>query len=233
MRIGSPRFTQPEVLGDTIAAEFADGSEYVHVEGLEFHKMPDAERNDYVLTVAAALGTITLTAEKPGSEIWVLDKHTSPNKNQIPFHTDNPFLAQPERYISFWNVIGSREGGENLILPVGDLLAYMGEGGSRDAKLLGVLAEKPVRFMYGSHEVSSPILDPLAAVARFDMKYVTDEDRSLAKDFQDLVARPDLPVIPIKLAEGDVLFFDNSRTLHARAPYENIERVSLRVRMSV
>lgn len=64
-------------------------------------------------------------------------------------------------------------------------------------------------------------------MARFDRCYVIGEEASkIATRFTELLESNTLLGEPVKLAEGEVLFFDNHKLLHAREQYTDTNRFS-------
>lgn len=221
----------PEEVGLLVADQFADGAEFVHLQGLAFHSMEDEARTEYIRTASQVVGQLTLSNSEPGSDIWRLDRATSPSTNRIPYHTDSPYYQRPERVVGFWNIKSSGDGGENVLLPVADLLDWA-SAYPEAQELLDELNATPVQFANDSHHAIGPMLDAERGTTRFDKRYVIGEAATiLAVRFGELLEGQEVPSQSIKLAEGDVLFFDNKRLLHAREPYSNPDRVSYRVRM--
>ena len=219
----------PEELGASIAEQFAEGKHYVHLQGLPVLGT-ESDRSDFIRETAGAIGELTLTAGKEGSELWRLDKVTSPSSSFIPFHTDSPYYARPEEIVSFWNIKSSSLGGENLVLPLDRFIGQM-TARPETSELLEELATRPATFRLKDHEASGVILDPITGLARYDQKYITPEHAARGERFATMIqiARPLAYVI--KLTAGDALFFDNHKTLHARESYSDPDRLSIRVRM--
>lgn len=174
---------------------------------------------------------MTLSNGKLGSEVWRLDHTTSPSTNRIPYHTDNPYYQQPEKVVGFWSVKSSDDGGANVLLSVADLLDWAAS--SPEAQdLLDELNAAPVEFVDGVYRANSPMIEIDQGIVRFDKRYVVGETAAkLALRFSQMLEGPGLPGRSVKLAEGDALFFNNERFLHAREPYSDSDRVSYRVRV--
>lgn len=231
MTVHIAKTTPPEEIGSFVADQFVSGVEFVHLQGLEFHRMEDAALTDYIRAASQVIGRLTLSNGEPGSDVWRLDRTTSPSTNRIPYHTDSPYYRQPEKVVGFWNAKSSDDGGENVLLPVADLLDWASTS-PEGRDLLDELNATPVEFASGAHQATSPILEANRGIARFDKRYVISEAAAkLALRFGQMLEGQGLRSQSIKLAEGDVLFFDNERLLHAREPYSNPDRVSYRVRV--
>lgn len=222
---------RPEEVGDAVRSAIDGGAPYVHVEGLPFIDMAPADLEMYITSLSGAIGRMTLTAGVPDSTIWKLDKTTSPSTQYIPYHTDNPFLAVPEKVVGFWSVKSSSQGGENLILPVDDLLEWASAKPEYTA-VLQEIDETSVTFELGSEKAAGKILDFANGSVRFDMKYIGKTAKHLGGLFRSMLSDSDVPAQTVKLSEGGVLFFDNEKTLHARNEYNDLSRISLRVRMA-
>lgn len=222
----------PEEVGLLVADQFADGADFVHLQGLPFHQMEDAARTEYIRAVSRPIGELTLSNGELGSDVWRLDQTTSPSTNRIPYHTDSPYYQHPEEIIGFWSVKSSDDGGENVLLPVADILDWAST--SREARdLIDELSATSVQFAAGDHRAIGSMLEANRGTARFDKRFVVGEEAAkLALRFSQLLEGQELLGQPIKLAEGDVLFFDNERLLHARERYSNPDRVSYRVRIN-
>lgn len=219
----------PVELGSKIADQFADGAPFVYVkDALPLH-LSDPERAAHIMTVAEQLGPLTLTNDKPGTELWELNSSTSPNASFIPPHMDNPHLTEPERYVGFWCLQASEEGGENLILPVTDIISELDATGEGRA-LLAKLEAEQVTFTHGDYSTTSPIVDRSTGEVRYDQKYIDAGHADLGQRFQVVATSMMDNAARIKLKPGDALFFNNRTTVHARAPYSDPSRLSIRTR---
>lgn len=218
-----------EEIGIDIAQRLADGAPFVHVQDLPILGEV-SQRDTFITDVASAVGELTLTGGVQGSELWQLNSSTSPNASEIPFHTDNPFYENPEQVVSFWNIRSSAQGGENVILPVTSLVDWMADQ-SQHAALLEELKAREVPFALKENEATGTILQPDAGTARYDQKYIDSAHAELGLRFTKALNEAKVLAHSVKLGEGDALFFNNRTTLHARAPYSDPNRLSIRVRM--
>jgi len=220
----------PEEIGHLIAEQFAEGVPYVHLRDVPFTRLEAAEQTMYIRRASEMIGELSLSSGDPTSDVWRLDTVTSPSASRIPYHTDNPFYKLPERFIGFWNLKSSMEGGENVLLTVDNLLEQLGclpDGN----ELIDELETHQVTFAHDLSEAVHPILDTRQEVIRYDRRYADAQSVQLADRFTQILESGRLRGHVIKLAEGDVLFFDNYRLLHARESYTDLGRVSLRVRI--
>lgn len=225
-----PESTTPIEIGHEIASQFENGAAYVHVEGLPFVSMEDGQRDAYVTELSSSIGRLTLTGGEPGTELWRLNSATSPNASFIPYHTDNPFLNNPEQIVSFWNLHSSERGGENLILPVESFLDWL-DSKVKKHDLAQELIQATVPFTLGDKSASGTIFDPEAGTVRYDQKYISAEYADLGMRLTKELNAASFMAHSVKLSEGGVLFFNNQTTLHARSPYSDPNRLSLRVRV--
>ena len=221
----------PEEIGANVWNAIDAGAPFVHVVDLPFNGMSPSESERYIKDLAGSIGRTTLTAGVPDTEIWRLNRTTSPSTQFIPYHTDNPYLGVPEKVVSFWNVKSSSQGGANLILPVNDLLEWA-DSKPEYKDTLQEIEDTPVAFSHGLESTVGRLLEPISGSARFDMKYMDETAKLLGNIFRTILNDPEVPAQTVKLSEGDVLFFDNEKTLHARNEYSDLARVSLRVRMA-
>lgn len=203
---------------------------YVHVAGLDVLELAGQEQTDYIWNLAGAIGSLATIPGRPGTEIWPLDSRSSPLAQHVPFHTDNPFLEEPEEVLGFISLRSSSLGGENLVLPMSTLLDFLTSEPSRRTTLQRLTVE-PVRFVHGPDEVQAPIVDLQAETVRFDQKYVAPANHGLASEFAAILSEAEGLAAAIKLSPGDALFFGNTQNLHARTVYQDPNRLSLRVRL--
>lgn len=229
MSISYPELMPAEEIGADIAQRFADGAPFVHVQGLPILGEV-SQRDTFITDAASAVGELTLTGNVQGSELWQLNSGTSPNASRIPFHTDNPFYENPEQVISFWNIRSSAQGGENVILPITSLVDWMADQ-PQHAELLDELKTREVPFVFKENEATGSILQPDTGTARYDQKYIDSAQTELGLRFTKALNEAKVLAHSVKLDEGDALFFNNRTTLHARAPYSDPNRLSIRVRM--
>jgi alpha-ketoglutarate-dependent taurine dioxygenase len=96
-----------------------------------------------------------------------------------------------------------------------------------------------MRFSRDDHAAEAPIIDDSGEDVL--IRYAHDALNSSAPEHHALRAKfsaflessvAQTGATAIKLTEGDVLFFDNRRLLHAREPYSDPNRLNIRVRIS-
>lgn len=229
MNISYPELMPAEEIGADIGQRIADGAPFVHVRNLPILGEV-SQRDTFITNVAGTIGELTLTGNMKGSELWELNSATSPNASQIPFHTDNPFYENSEQVVSFWNIRSSAEGGENVILPISNLVDWM-TNQPQHVELFEELKTREVPFAFKRNEALSAILHPDAGTVRYDQKYIDPAHSELGLRFTKALNGANILAHSVKLGEGDALFFNNHTTLHARAPYSDPNRLSIRVRM--
>ena len=222
--------TPPEVLGE-VAADLLAGQPYIHFQGLDLQAWDPSERDTYIRTSSQALGELTLSNGQPGSDLWVLDSSTSPKTSLVPFHTDNPFLAEPEGVVSFWSLRSSPDGGENIMLPLDRIVGHL-NATPRSAGLYAELLDTPVLFEHQDNQTVGQIIDEDSNTVRFDAKYLDLAHRVLGERFLQMLDGIQDAADPVKLEAGDVLFFKNRSLLHARLPYDDPQRLSIRARIA-
>jgi len=86
-------------------------------------------------------------------------------------------------------------------------------------------------FTFSQYEESwtGPAIDPNNKTVRYDAKYLSRPSAELKYLFEEAVKVGEV----IKLAPGDVLFFNNKTTVHARLPYSDPNRLSIRTRINL
>jgi hypothetical protein len=221
----------PAELGMEIGEALDNGASYVHVAEMPFATLPETERDTFITEVSSSVGAMTLTGAMEGTELWQLNSATSPNAEYIPFHTDNPFYNEPEAVVAFWNLRSSPKGGENIILPVRNMLGWMATRSEYD-ELLTELSTTQVPFTLKDAAATGVMLDTNAQTARYDQKYISDAQAKLGLQLRNVAdAAAESVAERVKLAPGDALFFNNHSVLHARAPYSDPNRLSIRTRM--
>jgi gamma-butyrobetaine dioxygenase/trimethyllysine dioxygenase len=165
------------------------------------------------------------------------DNTTNANTDQLGYtssavelHTDQPFLETPPRYQLLQAIRKADEGGENL---VADALAASRFLGSHDEHALRLLRTVQVRFHRKQKAfeaiVDSPILSFKKGVFQVRSSYFTFAPFKLAFNEMDAwydayskfsrLLRDPRYHYQFRLDEGDFLFYDNWRVLHARTSF--------------
>jgi alpha-ketoglutarate-dependent taurine dioxygenase len=221
---------KPENVGEYIAEQFDSGALYVHLQGVPFSHLESGAQEAYIREASSFLGELSLSSTEATSDVWRLDSSSSPSSSRIPYHTDNPFYEKPEKYVGFWNVNSSVIGGENVLLPLRTIL----EATNTAPKTAEVLAEARARqvvFLQGDNQAASRIIDTNNQTVRFDARYIDAPNAGLAHRMTMILEGQTFKPEIIKLAKGDVLFFDNRKLLHSREPYSDKSRINIRVRI--
>jgi len=201
---------------------------YVHLSGIDFADLEPTARNERIRSISSEIGSLTLSNGSPDSDIWPLDSKTSPNGQLVAGHTDNPFRERPEDIVAFWNVRSSSKGGENVITPF-PRIVRLAEQSQQMAELILKAYTKVIEFKFGDQALRGTLIDYKAKTLRYDAKSIAPEDNEFEPLFEEVVKVGD----KIKLKPGEVLFFNNRRTIHARLPYSDPNRLSIRTRMVV
>lgn len=220
----------PKDIGLYVAEQFEGGALHVHLQDVPFAHLEDAAQEAYIREASSFIGPLTLSTAEPTSDVWRLDSAASPSSSRIPYHTDNPFYEKPEKYVGFWNVKSSAAGGENVLLPLRTILEETPQFGVI-AGILKIAQARQVTFQHGKNRATGNIIDADKDLIRFDARYIDEHNTGLASILTSLLEGQALTGTSLKLAEGDVLFFDNHRLLHARQPYSDAGRVNIRVRI--
>ena len=170
------------------------------------------------------------------------DNTTNPNSDQLGYtsagielHTDQPFVDEPPRYQMLQCVRRAARGGESFFV---DALAAARFFGSIDAAGLEVLQNTPVRFHRAQRAfekvLDAPILGPVdgtgASAFRARFSYFTLAPHRVpfarmdafyrAHDAFTRLVRDARHQRRVMLAEGEIVLYDNHRTLHGRTAFE-------------
>lgn len=204
------------------------GVPYLHVSGIDLEPLNSDERAERIHEICRSIGNLTLSNNEPASDIWSLDSRTSPSAQLVDAHTDNPFKGKPEDIVAFWNIRSSTVGGENVITPLERVI----ELGERSKQLDEILQKAQLPLFTFSHNGESwtgPVINSNEKTVRYDAKYLGSPSTELKYLFEEAVKAGDA----IKLAPGDVLFLSNTTTVHARLPYSELNRLSIRTRINL
>ena len=170
------------------------------------------------------------------------DNTTNPNSDQLGYtnagielHTDQPFLDEPPRFQMLQCIRPAARGGESFFV---DALAAARFFGSMDAAGLEVLQATNVRFHRAQRAfekvLDAPILGPVDAAgaslfrARFSyftlaphrIPFARMEAFYRAHDAFTRLVRDARHQRRVMLGEGEIVLYDNHRTLHARTAFE-------------
>ena len=222
---------KPEDVGSYVAEQFDNEALYVHLQGLPFAHLESIAQESYIREASGVIGQLSLSNNLVTSDVWRLDHATNPNGDRVPYHTDNPFYERPEKYIGFWNVRSSEKGGENVLLPLRTILENQYRAPRHAAGMITEAQLRQVTFSQKEHTVTAPIIDTDTRRIRFDSRYIGWPNDFFAQALARLLERQTFEAKSIKLNEGDVLFFDNHKLLHARQPYADSRRTTIRVRI--
>lgn len=215
-------------LPSLVRESFLNDSSYLHISDTGLNYLDLDQQLAKIRSISQEIGHLTLSSADPQSDIWLLDSRTSPNAKLITAHTDNPFKDKPEDVVAFWNIRSSSQGGENVITPV-DRILELGDQSSYLAK--GIQKAQFTDFTFTHHEKSwsGKIIDTDKQAIRYDAKHLTNPSSEVTDLFKEAVKIGDI----IKLAPGDVLFFNNKTNVHARLPYSDPCRLSIRTRIDL
>jgi hypothetical protein len=152
----------------------------------------------------------------------------------LGLHTDNPYRDPVPGFQALHVLIASPEGGDSLFADGLALAAHLRE---TDPEAFATLAHTPVPFLYrsrGAELYSETALISLTAAG--EVRAVHYNNRSIApprlppaemrafygayRRFALLLREPRFQM-RTRLADGDLVVFDNQRTLHGRTPFSS------------
>lgn len=218
--------TSEEELPDLVRDGLRGKMSFLHISGTGIEYLPLSEQVERVRNISQRVGNLTLSTSESNSNVWLLDNNTSPN-TQIMAHTDNPFKDKPEDVVAFWSIRTSAVGGENIITPF-ERIVELGEQSGHLSELIEQ-AQASFTFAFAEHEWTGPVLDFNKKTVRYDKKYLTTPDTELSQLFEGATAVGD----SIRLIPGEVIFVNNATAVHARLPYSDQNRLSLRTRINL
>ncbi|WP_417451624.1 TauD/TfdA family dioxygenase [Kordiimonas sp.] len=162
---------------------------------------------------------------------------TAYSRTHLPLspHSDSTYMPRPHELVAFQCVIAAREGGENTMVPVDDILSHLSEedrvrlmepvfpfGRFRDAILGQVNGQAIVRYYRAQ-------IDRAAA----DGAAMHADDIALLDRFDALLDRL-ATKLTFSLSPGEAVFMNNARVLHGRTGFSPDSRRTLfRVRHHV
>lgn len=222
------RNVQEQELPSLVRQRLLDGDPYLHISGTGLESLALDEQIEKIRGISQGIGRLALSNADSTSDVWVLDSRTSPSARLIEAHTDNPFKSEPEDVVAFWSVRSSPQGGQNVLTPL-DRIMELGDQSGRLADGLEKARSLPVTFTHGEESWNGPVVDVVGHTIRYDAKYMDVPDAELKHLFEEAVKVGDI----IELAPGDVLFFNNKTTVHARLPYSDPNRLSIRTRINL
>ncbi len=204
-------------------------------EGIAFvSEVPSTEHA--ILDAVAPLGLVMDT-----NYGRVFDVRSVPQPENLAYsdrglglHTDNPYRDPVPGFQALHCLIASREGGENIFA---DGFAIAEHLRRTDPKSFATLTETPVLFRYRSKDAELFSEKPLIQLStRGDVRAVHYNNRSIAplqlapntvaafyaayRGFALLLREPRFQV-HTKLHDGDLVVFDNRRTLHGRTGFSS------------
>ena len=152
----------------------------------------------------------------------------------LGLHTDNPYRDPVPGFQALHVLVASPDGGDSLFADGFALAEHLRE---TDAEAFAVLARTPVPFLYRSRDAELYAETPLIRLsATGHVQAVHYNNRSIAplelpgdelrafysayRRFALLLREPRFQ-LRMKLADGDLVVFDNQRTLHGRTAFSS------------
>jgi hypothetical protein len=209
-------------------------------------------------SLAAVFGRVTGHGEG-GEPVWRISPRGqvghvptfSETASEAPLHTDNSWVAQPERYFALLCERPAGYGGNSIVFGVEELRRGFGATADGSAAIR-ILSELEFPFAMpdvfrqtgqsaGEATVTAPVF------GRREFRFREDVIRA------GFLARPDLATPEarwavarfnrylverlgrdrgLRLERGDVFFCNNHTCLHARTPFSDPQRLLWRVRMT-
>lgn len=199
-----------------------------------------ADETEALITALERRGLVVVPTHFGRVEDLRTDNTTNANTDQLGYtdaavdvHTDQPFLDQPPRYQLLQSLRAADRGGENAIVDVGAVFAWLR---AHDARAAEVLSTVPVHFHRRQkafeRSVVAPIITPEGPslgrpLVRYS--YFTMAPQRLpfermgewyrAYDTFGRLVRAEQNQIRFALSPGDFVLYDNHRMLHARTAF--------------
>jgi len=240
------------------ALDFGPGFALVRGFPLDDRSLP--ETVDELEAIAAQLGPVTRHGAT-GQTVWPITPRRevgalptfSETSAEAPLHTDNSWVARPERYLAMLTLVPANRGGESIVLGLEEALGEMAET-PKGKRAIDCLSRQkfpfasPTIFEEGKNSSSIDGSCVLASVLGPGPTIRYRHDLIL----EGLARHPDLATsegiesldylhryltnalnrsVRLPLERGDLLFVSNTRALHARTEFCDPERFLLRVRM--
>ena len=152
----------------------------------------------------------------------------------LGLHTDNPYRDPVPGFQALHCLVASREGGENVFADGFAIAEYLR---ATEPETFATLTRTPVLFRYRSKDAELVSEKPLIHLStRGEVRAVHYNNRSIAplqlapaaiegfyaayRRFAELLREPRFQV-HTKLHDGDMVVFDNQRTLHGRTGFSS------------
>jgi gamma-butyrobetaine dioxygenase len=189
-----------------------------------------------ILEAAALAGRVSET-----NYGWVYDVRSVPQPENLAYsdlglglHTDNPYREPVPGFQVLHALVASPDGGESLF---GDGFAIAEHLRATSPDAFAVLTQTPVPFLYRSKDAELYAERPLIQLScRGEVAAVHYNSRSIAplrlaardaaqfySAYRRLAAllRNSRFHLQFRLRDGDLVVFDNQRTLHGRTPFSS------------
>jgi alpha-ketoglutarate-dependent taurine dioxygenase len=247
---------------DAIKDVLDHGKGYVILRGFPVAGRPEADIAAEFEALMRRLGTVTGHGAS-GQKVWRIAPRPdldhvptfSEAAGEAPFHTDNSWAPEPERYFALLVIRPADVGGESLACPVAELLdefARTREG----AAAVRTLSENlfpfamPVIFRGHTERAASvtPVLTSRVVLSHSAMRYrhdvlkagfqvrpdlATPENVRAVEVFNEFLTGVRRTYPTVRLESGDLLIANNYTVLHARTDFTDPNRLLLRARIAL
>ena len=231
------------------------------VEKLQFAQFGLRRSKLLFLAFASCIGPPTRVDPYSRTRIWEVSPRVEPDPTYIPtitehnygadLHTDSSFKETPEQYVLFFTFRPAGDGGGvSQLLSAEHLLKTLSDSddGKECIRLLKTITwpfRVPTVFTKQQSEtelewITAPILSDHPRI-RFRYDLITSaldhlpitlsSEAEWALSYLNKTLHESDP-FSLTLNQGDLLVLDNHAVLHGRTPFEDLNRVLLRVRLS-
>jgi alpha-ketoglutarate-dependent taurine dioxygenase len=238
------------------------GRGYVILRGFPVEDRPEAAISADFEALVSRFGTVTPHGASRQT-IWRITpradlKHIptfSEAASEAPFHTDNSWVQEPERYFALLVIRPAQDGGASLLCPVAELLRDFAQTREGPATIR-TLSERlfpfamPVVFRSDTEcaaqhvpVVTSPVIlahsalryryDVLKAGFQVRPDLATEESVRAVEVFNEYLTGVLQRSAGVKLDRGDLLLANNHTLLHARTDFTDPQRLLLRARIGL
>jgi alpha-ketoglutarate-dependent taurine dioxygenase len=230
--------------------ELEKGAGYFLLANTQIDKLETESGKLLSIMLAAAIGVPTRTNPKKDTIAWPIkvDESTrrktfSQTNEEASFHTDTQYFLEPERYFALFCVHADQAGyGSNQLLDGWQVIQSLDEQTqaqlSKDFpfRVPSIFTDEGDKSIQTLH---APIIDRERGIIRYRHDTLLDGlatgvklDKSQLRALEKLEAKlEETEKITHHLLDGEALFVNNHRLLHARSAFKDARRLLYRVRM--
>lgn len=248
-------------LGEEIAALLRQGVPAIVVQKLPFAQFGLKKSKLIFLAFASGIGDPCAVDPYSHKRVWEVSPRNESDVTYIPtitehnygadLHTDSSFKQAPEQYVLFYAFHPADDGGGiSQLLLADDLLAMLSKNdiGRECLRLLKTISwpfRVPTVFTRNRSEtemewITAPILSSQPQI-RFRYDLITSalqripvipapEAEWALSHFRQVLRES--ATLSLALAQDELLVLNNHVVLHGRTPFEDLDRVLLRIRLS-